>query len=347
MGTSPLTSLPPQTLPQICESWLKSYLMQVCKPCHYALIEAVEPCKLHPSSTSYIHKVFESLLRFWMGIWLHILHILTTTASSPDLGKLAEILPDASVQMQTIQLRFDWGCRTLQTAAYVHVIHIWEVWAPFQVVDGHMASHSHRCLHRHSPRLVRVGWNLTWCKCAKRMPLQGCRTFQTASHVHAIHIWGVWATAQVVNGYMASHSHHYLHWHFPRFARVGWNPAWCKCANMPLRFDWGCRTMQTASLVHATHIWGVWAPSQVTDGHMASHSHHYHHRCFPRFVRVRWNPTWCKCANYATTLWLRLQNLSNCIPCPCHTYMRCLSTFSGCGWAYGFTLTQLPPQMLP
>ncbi len=28
-----LTPLPPQTIPQICESWLKSYLMQVCKPC--------------------------------------------------------------------------------------------------------------------------------------------------------------------------------------------------------------------------------------------------------------------------------------------------------------------------
>jgi hypothetical protein len=35
------------TLPQIWESWLKSYLMQVCKLCHYALAEAVEPFKLH------------------------------------------------------------------------------------------------------------------------------------------------------------------------------------------------------------------------------------------------------------------------------------------------------------
>ncbi len=116
---------------------------------------------------------------------------------------------------------------------------------------------------------------------------------------------------------------------------------------MPLRFDWGCRTFQTASHVHVIHIWGVWAPSQVMDEHMASHSHRYHHRCFSRFVRIGWNPTWCKCANHATMLWLRLYNLSNCIPCPCHTYMRYLSTFSGCEWAYDFTLTPLPPQMLP
>jgi hypothetical protein len=35
-------------LPQIWGCWLKSYLMQLCKPCHYTLIEAVEPFKLIP-----------------------------------------------------------------------------------------------------------------------------------------------------------------------------------------------------------------------------------------------------------------------------------------------------------
>jgi hypothetical protein len=91
-------------LPQICESWLKSYLMQVCKPCYYVLIEAVEPFKLHPMSMSYIHEVFEYLLRLWMGIWLHT-YTVTTTDASPDLGELAEILPFAS--LQTMPLRFD------------------------------------------------------------------------------------------------------------------------------------------------------------------------------------------------------------------------------------------------
>ncbi len=83
-----LTPLPLQMLPQICESWLQSHLMQACKPCHYALVEAVEPFRLNPSSISYIHKVFELLLRFWMGIWLHT-HTVTTTDASPDLAKLA------------------------------------------------------------------------------------------------------------------------------------------------------------------------------------------------------------------------------------------------------------------
>jgi hypothetical protein len=46
--------------------------MQVCKPCHYALVEAVEPFKLHPMSMPYIYEVVEHLLRLWMSIWLHI-----------------------------------------------------------------------------------------------------------------------------------------------------------------------------------------------------------------------------------------------------------------------------------
>jgi hypothetical protein len=71
-------------LPQIWESRLKSYLMHVCKPCHYALIEAVEPFKLHPMSMAYIFEVFEHFLRLWMYIWLHT-HTVTTTDASPDL----------------------------------------------------------------------------------------------------------------------------------------------------------------------------------------------------------------------------------------------------------------------
>jgi hypothetical protein len=59
------------------ESWLKSYLMQVCKTCHYSLVEAVEPFKLHPVSMSYIYEVFEHFLMNWMGIWLGT-HTITT-----------------------------------------------------------------------------------------------------------------------------------------------------------------------------------------------------------------------------------------------------------------------------
>jgi hypothetical protein len=67
--------------PQICESWLKFNLMKLCKPCQY---KVVEPFKLHFMSMAYIYEVFEHLLRFLMGIWLHI-HSITITDVSPDL----------------------------------------------------------------------------------------------------------------------------------------------------------------------------------------------------------------------------------------------------------------------
>ncbi len=58
--------------------------MQVCKPCHYNSVEAVEPFKLHPMSISYIYEVFEHLDKIWMGIWLHT-HTIITTGNSTDL----------------------------------------------------------------------------------------------------------------------------------------------------------------------------------------------------------------------------------------------------------------------
>ena len=101
-----------------------------------------------------------------------------------------------------------------------------------------------------------------------------------------------------LDGKMAAHSLHYHHRHFSRFGRVGWNPR-CDVSveTMPLRYDWGCRTYQTASHIHVIYTSCLWTPSTVVNGHMAAQAHHYHHRCFPRFRRVDWNPSrWCKCS---------------------------------------------------
>ncbi len=184
--------------------------MQVCKPCHFALIEAVEPFKLHPMSMSYINEVFEHLLRLWMGMRAHI-HSVNSTDTSPVLVKLAEILPDASVQ--TMQLRFDWGHRTFQTASHVHVIHIWGVWASSQVVDGMRANIHIVNSTDTSPDLWDLGEILPDAS-VQTMPLHfgwGCGSFQTASHNHVIHIWEVWVLSQVVDGHIATRSYHYHH----------------------------------------------------------------------------------------------------------------------------------------
>ncbi len=203
-----LTSLPPQTFSQICESWVKSYLMQVCKPCHYALVEAVEPFKLHSMSMPYMYERFEHLLRLWMCIWLQI-HSITTTDASPDLGKFTEILPDAIVK--TMPLCFDWGCRTLQTASHIHVIHIWGVWALLRIWMVIW-------LHTHTVTTTDVSpdlWDLAEIlpdASVQTMPLcfgWGCRTFQTASHVmsyiyevfeHLLRLWmGIWLHNHTIN----------------------------------------------------------------------------------------------------------------------------------------------------
>ncbi len=78
------------------------------KQYHLAMVEAVEPFKMHLTSMSYKYEVFEHLHLLWMGIWLHTHTVSTTTNVSPDLGELAEILGDASVQ--TIPLCYGWGC---------------------------------------------------------------------------------------------------------------------------------------------------------------------------------------------------------------------------------------------
>ncbi len=74
----------------------------MCKPCHYAMVEAVEPFKLHPASMSYKYEVFDHLLLLGMGIWLHT-HSVIITYIYPDLGELAKSIGDASVQ--TMPLR--------------------------------------------------------------------------------------------------------------------------------------------------------------------------------------------------------------------------------------------------
>jgi len=68
------------------------------------MVEAVEPFKLHPTSMSYIYKMFEHLKQLWMGIWQHT-HTVTTTEVSPDYREFTEIVDDVSVEM--IPLRYD------------------------------------------------------------------------------------------------------------------------------------------------------------------------------------------------------------------------------------------------
>ena len=46
-----------------------------------AIVEALEPFKLHPASMRYICKMFEHLKQMWIGIWQHTYTITTTDVS--------------------------------------------------------------------------------------------------------------------------------------------------------------------------------------------------------------------------------------------------------------------------
>ena len=138
--------------------------MSVWKWSHYAIIEAVEPFNLHPTSMPFKYKVFEHLKQLLMGIWQHT-HTVTTTEVSPDFGKFAEIIDDVSVEM--IPIRYRWGCRTFQTASHIHVIHIrclntlnscgWAYGSTFIPLPSQMF-----------PRFGKVYWNHIWCKCGSK-----------------------------------------------------------------------------------------------------------------------------------------------------------------------------------
>ena len=143
----------------------------------------------------------------------------------------------------------------------------------------------------------------------KTIPIRyqwGCITFQTASHIHVIHILGVWTPYTVVDGHMAAHSYSYHHRSIPRFGELAEIIDDVNVKTIPIRYQWVCRTFQTASHIHVIHILCVWTPYTVVDGHMAAHSYRYHHRRIPWFGRAGWNYRWCKCENYPTTLSLRL-----------------------------------------
>ena len=67
------------------------------KQYHLAMVEAVEPFKLHPTFMSYEYEVFEHLQMLCIDIWLHT-HSVIITDLSPELGELAKMLGDVSVQ---------------------------------------------------------------------------------------------------------------------------------------------------------------------------------------------------------------------------------------------------------
>ena len=134
-----------------------------------------------PTSMSYIYKVFEHLKQLWMGIWQHI-HTVT------DLGELAEIIDDVSVEL--IPLCYYWGCRTFQTAP-TSMSYIYKVFEHLKQLWMGIWQHTHTITTTEdSPDLGEFTQILDDVS-VEMIPLRyrwGCRTFQTASHIYIIHM---------------------------------------------------------------------------------------------------------------------------------------------------------------
>ena len=137
--------------------------------------------------------MIEHLKQLWIGKWQHP-YIATTTDISPDLAEfLAEILDDVSLEM--ILLFYGWGCRTFQTASHIHVmIHI-QCLKPLKQLWMGLWQNTHTATTIDvSPDLGELAEILDDVRSVEMIPLPygwDCRTFQTAYHIHVIHIEGI------------------------------------------------------------------------------------------------------------------------------------------------------------
>ena len=153
------------------------------------MVEAVEPFKLHPTSMSYIYKVFEHLKQLWMFIWQHI-HTVITTDISPDLGEFAEILDD-------IIRVWKWSHYTIVEAVEPFKLHPTSMSHIFKVFEHLKQLWMGIWQHIHTVTTTEVSPDLGEFTeilddvNVKTIPLcyrWDCRTFQTASNIHVIHI---------------------------------------------------------------------------------------------------------------------------------------------------------------
>ena len=92
----------------------------------------------------------------------------------------------------------------------------------------------------------------------------GCRTFQTASDIHVMPIWGVWAPSTWLGMGIWMHTYSVSTTYVsPDLGELAKSLGDVSVQTIPLHNGWGCWTFQTAHHIHVIPIWGVWAPSTV------------------------------------------------------------------------------------
>jgi len=113
--------------------------------------------------------------------WQHI-HTVATTDISPDLGELFNIIDD--VKVKTIPLHYHWECRTFQTASHIYGIHIC-----LNTFNSCGWAYGSTLTPLPPPDLGEFAEILDDIISVVMIPVRygwGCRTFQSASHIHEI-----------------------------------------------------------------------------------------------------------------------------------------------------------------
>jgi hypothetical protein len=162
--------------------------------------------------------------------------------------------------VRTIPLHHHWGCRTFQTASHIHAIQILGVWTPYTVMDGMgIWQHNHTVTTTEvSPDLGKFS-EIIYDVNVRTIPLHyhwGGRTFQTASHIHAKHILGVWTPYTVMDGMgIWQHTHTVTTTEIsPDMGEFSEILDDVNVETIPLHYRWGCRTFKTASYIYVIHI---------------------------------------------------------------------------------------------
>ncbi len=99
--------------------------------------------------------------------------------------------------------------------------------------------------------------------------------------------------------------------------------------------DWGCTPNPYSSHINIIYIEGVWQPLYAVDVHMDVSPTRYGFSCRPSFWNFVRNLGYSHAISDGEMLGLRLYNQPIFISHQCYIYIRSLTTFICCGWAYG------------
>jgi hypothetical protein len=141
--------LPPHLLAKIWDVCWKTESHLGYKQYHCAVVEALDPHGMVPTSTSNICKVFGNIHMLWMGILMRH-YAITTTLVGLDLGCMLENRVTAG--LLTILLCSGWGSRPTWNGSHIHFKHMQGVWQHSYAVDGQMDASSCRYHHTCWPR---------------------------------------------------------------------------------------------------------------------------------------------------------------------------------------------------